>query len=72
MAAERFSVFYTNFGYGSCESFATEEQAIAHGKKGGFEFSVVVYNRSSPKGEVIGAWSPIGGYRPMLPGTKTG
>jgi hypothetical protein len=67
MAAERFGVFFTNFGYGAIETFATAEQAIAHGKKCGFECSIVVYNRSGPQGEVIGAWSPIGGYREFLP-----
>ena len=67
MAAERFGVFFTNFGYGAIETFASETDAIAHGKKCGFECAIIVYNRYGRQGEVIGAWSPIGGYRPMLP-----
>jgi hypothetical protein len=56
-----FRVFYTNFGYWAEQSFPTEEAAVAHGKKAGFEFSVWYGS-----GTIVRTWSPIGGGRQYL------
>jgi hypothetical protein len=50
-----YRIFYTNFGYGMPNRFATLEAAMAYGKSKGFEFAV--YKNA----QRAAAWSPIGG-----------
>lgn len=56
-----FTIFYTNFGYGPSEIFATADLALQYGKSKGFEFGIYDQHK-----ELVGSWSPIGGYRSIV------
>jgi hypothetical protein len=52
-----YKVYFYNFQYYSQDEGATLGEALAIGKKAGFEFTVW-YN-----GDAVATWSPIGGTR---------
>jgi hypothetical protein len=52
-----FKVYFINFWYYSDQTGATLDEALAIGKKAGFEFAV------HHNDQVVAAWSPIGGTR---------
>ncbi len=53
-----YQVNVINFGYVLDGRFATFNEAVAAGKKAGFEFAVQIVG-----GNVIAGWSPITGLR---------
>lgn len=55
-----FKVYFINFLYYSQDTGATLDEALAIGKKAGFEFRV------EHQGEMVAFWSPISGTRYYL------
>ncbi len=53
-----YQVNLINFGYALNDRFATFNEAVAAGKKAGFEFAVQIVG-----GNAIAGWSPITGLR---------
>ena len=51
-----YSIYYTNFAYGTGPEFETVEAALAYGKSKGFEFSV-----HSDHGQIVASWTVFGG-----------
>lgn len=50
--------YINNHGYSSMDHYATFNEAVAAGAKAGFDFAVQIVG-----GDVIAAWSIIGGLR---------
>ena len=59
--AETYSVMLTNFGVVICSHCATIAAALEEAVEAGFESTII----SSVSGEVVGCWTPLGGYRPL-------
>ncbi len=59
-----YSVFYTNLGYGSEETFDTIDKALNYGRLKGFEFSILDAN-----GSTVAYYTTFGGVH-YAPGVK--
>ena len=64
-----FYIYFSNHGYFGSDLYQTEAEALAAGRKTGFEFTVRPLVDSNARlvkdraGFAIVAWSPIGGTR---------
>lgn len=58
---ETYSVMLTNFGVVICSHCTTIAAALEEAVEAGFESTII----SSVDGQLVGSWSPIGGYRPL-------
>lgn len=52
-----FTVYFTNFGYAAQDCFSSQELALAHAKRCGFQAAILA------DGHLIATWCPIGGTR---------
>lgn len=58
-----YRLWLTNFNYYIDGQFARQEDAVAAAKSKGFEAAIHLTHGGGT--QVVGSWSPIGGFRPF-------